>query len=238
MHTLKPLLWVTLPDGGTQKKNCWNITNNHDAKARGFWFKLLLGFLPTLERQRAWYPQVYNRPELYLCAKCKQTTETPEHMFECADRTEIEACFRDRSRSLQPRETEPIDISALRPWDLLGLLQGRVHPSWKSMIPMLQQGMHRTASTAAVIQQLLRASLETWYHAIWLPRCKRTIEQEQSQGLYQGTKIRRMRTESRSGMHATPSPTPNLPRSFPTGPERKEAYNRFISQLMGTTATH
>jgi hypothetical protein len=130
--------------------------------------------------------------------------------------------FRDRYRPLQPRETEPIDISALRPRDWLGLLQGRVHPSWKSMTPTLQQGMQRTASTTAVIQQLLRASLETWYHAIWLPRCKRIIEQEQSQELYQGTKIRRMRAESRSGMHATPSPTPNPPpRSFPTGPERK-----------------
>jgi hypothetical protein len=70
--------------------------NCHDAKVRGFVFKLLWGFTPTLERQRAWYPQVYNRPELFLCAKCKQTTETPEHMFECADRTEIETCFRDR----------------------------------------------------------------------------------------------------------------------------------------------
>jgi hypothetical protein len=164
------LLWVTLP-GGRIQKNCWNITNDHDTRLGGFWFKLILGFLPTLERQRAWYPQVYNRPELFLCAKCKQTTETPEHMFECVDRTEIEACFRDRYRSLQPRETEPIDISTLRPWDWLGLLQGRVHPSWKSMILALQQGMQRTASTAAVIQQLLRASLETWYHAIWQPRC-------------------------------------------------------------------
>jgi hypothetical protein len=76
---------------------------------------------------------VQSPPELFLCAKYKQTTETPEHIFECADRTEIEAYFRDRYRPLQPRETEPIDISALRPWDWLGLLQGRVHPSWKSM---------------------------------------------------------------------------------------------------------
>jgi hypothetical protein len=164
MHSLKPLLWVTLP-GGRIEKNCWNITNYHDTRFRGFRLKLLLGFLPTLERQQAWYPQVYNRPELFLCAKCKQTT-SPEHMFECADRMEREACFRDRYRPFQPRETEPIDLSALRQWDWLGLLQGRVHPSWKSMILTLQQCMQRTASTAAVIQQLLRASLETWYHTI------------------------------------------------------------------------
>jgi hypothetical protein len=55
---------------------------------------------------------------------------------------------------------EPIDIGVLRPRDWLGLLQGRVHPSWKRMIPTLQQGMQRTASTAAVLQQLLRASLD------------------------------------------------------------------------------
>jgi hypothetical protein len=159
--------------------------------------------------------------------------ETPEHMFECAYRAEIEACFRDRYRSLQPRETEPIDISALRPWDWLGLLQGRVHPNWKSMIPTLQQGMQRTASTAAVIQQLLRASLETWYHAIWQPRCKRAIEQEQSQGLYQGTKIRRMRAESRRGMHATPSPTPNLPQQLSDRPRTETCLQPLYISIDG-----
>jgi hypothetical protein len=31
MHTLKPLLWVTLP-GERIQKNCWNITNDHGTR--------------------------------------------------------------------------------------------------------------------------------------------------------------------------------------------------------------
>jgi hypothetical protein len=38
-----------------------------------------------LARQAAWYPEVYDRPELYLCAKCHQPDETQEHIYECTD---------------------------------------------------------------------------------------------------------------------------------------------------------
>jgi len=126
-------------------------------------------------------------------------------------------------------------METLWPWGSLGLLQGRVHPHWKSVIQMLQHGQQNLTTTKAVIRQLLRASLETWYHAIWLPRCQRTIEQEQSQGLYQGAKLRRMRAANSRGTNAPPSPTPNLPRSFIFGPERKAAYGRFLLQLMRGT---
>src|SRR5262245_28578387 len=81
--------------------------------------------------------------------------------------------------------------------------QGRVHPSWERMIPTLQQGRRNTISTAAVIKQILYASIETWYHAIWLPRCKLTIEQERSQGLYQSAKLRRMQRRPPEGQRDT-----------------------------------
>ena len=51
---------------------------------------------------------------------------------------------------------------------VMGQLQGRVHPDWEAAIPMLptRRSTHtRTASPAATIQQLLRASLEAWYTA-------------------------------------------------------------------------
>jgi RNase H len=234
-HTLHVLQWTILPDGTTQKRKCWNITNGRDANVRAFGYKQLMGFLPTLARQRAWYPQVYNRPELYRCAKCRQTDETPDHIYECADHTEVETYFRDKYRTLLSARDRPIDMETLWPWGSLGLLQGRVHPHWKSVIQTLQHGQQNLTTTKAVIRQLLRASLETWYHAIWLPRCQRTIEQEQSQGLYQGAKLRRMRAANSRGTNAPPSPTPNLPRSFIFGPERKAAYGRFLLQLMRGT---
>ena len=51
----------------------------------------------------------------------------------------------------------------------MGWLQGRVHPQWEQTILMLQHDRPRTVKASIVIQRLLCASLETWYHAIWLP---------------------------------------------------------------------
>ena len=86
---LKTLQWTIHPDGKTQKRKRWNITNSRDAHVRAFAFKLLMGFLATLARQAAWYPEVYDRPELYSCAKCHQPDETQDHIYECADHSEV-----------------------------------------------------------------------------------------------------------------------------------------------------
>ena len=128
----------------------------------------------------------------------------------------------------------PINIDSLRPWMSLGLLQGRVHPQWEIIIPTLQQEQG-TTPTAATIILLLHTSLETWYEAVWLPRCQRTIDQERRLGLHQSTKLRRMREENRSRMNAHPSPTPNLPHSQLSGQERGTAYDQFNSELMNGT---
>ena len=235
-HILNALQWTTLRGGGTQRRKCWNITNHRDANIRVFGYKLLFGFLPTLLRQLAWYSSVYSCPELYQCAKCGQMEETQEHIYECADHSAVEECFRNKYEALRKDDTA-INIDSLRPWMSLGLLQGRVHTQWETNIPMLQQGQG-TTSTAATITLLLRTALETWYEAMWLPRCQRTIDQERRLGLYQGTKIRRMREENRSRMNAQPSPTPNLPRSQLSGQERRTTYDQFNSELMNGTDRH
>ena len=58
-------------------------------------YKLLVNYLPTLARQHAWYPHVYNRPELIQCAKCGHTPETQDARLPCADHAEAERHFRD-----------------------------------------------------------------------------------------------------------------------------------------------
>jgi hypothetical protein len=198
-----------------------------------------MGFLPTLARQHAWYPEVYDRPELSSCAKCNQTDETQEHIYECADHEEVEECFGAKFQALQSRGTSLMDTRTLRPWISMGHLQGRIDPRWKIEIPLIQFGETRAASTTTVILQLLRASLETWYHAIWLPRCQRTIEQERRHGLHQGAKLRRMRAPTHNRTNAPSSPTPDLPRSFiDSMVDRRKAYHRSLSQLMHGTGEH
>ncbi len=235
-HILHALRWTTPLSGETKKQKCWNITNSRDANIRAFGYKLLFGFLPTLARERAWYPDVYDRPELYQCAKCGQTEETQDHIYECADHRAVEECFRNKYEALRQRDT-PINIGTLRPWRTLGMLQGRVHPWWETIIPMLQRRSRTSpiTATAATIMHLIRTSIETWYQAVWLPRCQRTIDQERRLGLHQGTKLRRMRAENRSRTHSHPSPTPNLPSSLLSGPKRRAAYDQFISELMDGT---
>jgi len=205
---LQVLRWTKTARGDTQKRKCWKITNSRDAHMRAFGYKQLMGFLATLERQRAWYPGVYDRPALFQCAKCGHSPETQEHVHECADHAAVRSQFAGSFRMLQPEETAPYNIGGLRPWATLGQLQGRIHPDWEAAIPTLPtcpSRCTRTASTAATIQQLLRASLEAWYLVIWLPRCQRTIEQEQRSGLHQGAKLRRMRAPRHSVADAPPS---------------------------------
>ena len=107
MYILRSLRGTIDLEGKTQMKKCWNISNLRDTTIRAFWYNLLMGFFPTLERQRWWYPEVDNHQELAECAKCNHPFETPEHIDECADHSQVELCFRDRPRALQPLTTHP-----------------------------------------------------------------------------------------------------------------------------------
>jgi hypothetical protein len=100
---LRTLLW-TVPAGGsgTLKTKSWRVTNMRDASIRAFGYKQLMRLLPTLQRQQAWYPQVYNSALLVQCAKCGHTPETPEHIFVCADHAEVKTHFRAAIKDLQP----------------------------------------------------------------------------------------------------------------------------------------
>ena len=71
-YILRVLRWTTLPTGETQRQKGWNIASPRDSHIRAFGYKQLMRFLPTLARQRVWYPGVSNRTELWRCAKCEQ----------------------------------------------------------------------------------------------------------------------------------------------------------------------
>jgi len=235
-HILHILRWTVLPNGQTAKKKCWNITNIRDSNIRAFGLKQLMGFLPTLARQEAWYPNVYDRPELIRCAKCSQPGETQEHLYECADHLAVKESFQARFctiESSRDKTCRQADMRMLRPWNSMGWLQGRIHPRWALMIPSLQHDRLMTVGTPTAIQRLLRSSLETWYHTIWLPRCQRTISQEKSQGLHQGAKLRRMRVTQHRRPDAPASPAPNLPLFFlESSKERMDEYHRLMLRLM------
>jgi hypothetical protein len=140
----------------------------------------------------------------------------------CRPRSNIATheCFRERHQTLQQGPDTWIDTGALRPWTSLGWLQGRVGPRWETMIARLQHGARRRASAETVMQELLCASLETWCHAIWLPRWQQTISQERDQGLHQGAKLGWMRASRgrTSASPTSPSPTPASHQASSTPP--------------------
>jgi exonuclease III/ribonuclease HI len=188
---------------------------------------------------------------------CADHAEAERHF-----RDSYAALFSTVQPDKEPTPLSPQDAFQLRPWTSLGWLQGRVHPGWETDIPALLQSRDRPrnqprsrsrsrlgnwfygenggrAVTAATIKPLLRASLETGYVAVWLPRCQRTTERERNSGLHQGTKIKRMRAGRGRVAPTQPSPTPNLPRSFiHSASDRSTAHSRFLFRLMHGTDGH
>jgi hypothetical protein len=155
MHTPKPLLWVTLPGGGYRRRTAGTslttMTPGFEDSGSSYswdscqhWSNNERGTLRCIIAQS------------YSCAPSASRPRKPQSICSSAQTTR-------KWRHASETDTDLFSQRRLRLWDWLELLQGRVHPSWKSMIPTPQQDMQRTASTATVIQQLLRASLETWY---------------------------------------------------------------------------
>ncbi|KAJ1674948.1 hypothetical protein EV182_002238, partial [Spiromyces aspiralis] len=51
-------------EGRVIYKNSWRVTSEHDTRVRSFTIKTLLGYLPVMKHEVAWYPLVYPEPEL------------------------------------------------------------------------------------------------------------------------------------------------------------------------------
>ena len=236
---LKTLQWTIHPDGVTQKRKRWNITNSRDAHVRAFAFKLLMGFLATLARQAAWYPEVDSRPELYSCANCHQPDETQEHIYECADHSEVEECFGAKFRSLQPAETSPLDTRPLRPWNSLVVPAARTRPSTlgdhdlcdASWLAKRGQQQRRPPSSSSSGPRSRRGTTPSGCHSASGPLnrngAKGYTKVQSSAACEPQDTIARM-------PHNLPPPT--YPPSFiELETDRREAYHRLIFQLMRGT---
>ncbi|KAJ1678997.1 hypothetical protein EV182_002937, partial [Spiromyces aspiralis] len=50
---------------------------------RSFTIKALLGYLPVMKHEVAWYLLAYPEPEMAKCLCCECEEETQEHFFKC-----------------------------------------------------------------------------------------------------------------------------------------------------------
>jgi ribonuclease HI len=76
MLIIQTLRRMVFPDGEIRKEKCWKIINSRDAHVRAFGYKQLMGFLLTLVRQPAWYPELYLRTNRYTHSSWE--TKVPE----------------------------------------------------------------------------------------------------------------------------------------------------------------
>ncbi|KAJ2714676.1 hypothetical protein H4R19_001605 [Coemansia spiralis] len=84
---MRALSWYHGGDGRYAPKRSFGRTSDHDCTERSLGLKLLLGTLPVMQRQTAWYPEAYPEPEMRTCPKGHvrdALVETREHFLECS----------------------------------------------------------------------------------------------------------------------------------------------------------
>jgi hypothetical protein len=90
---VEALFWGMDREGTFVKKNARRQTNRRDQGVCGLGLELLLGCPPTMDRQTAWYPDVYKPASAWTCPMCSPEEEEEEetvaegetvvHLIEC-----------------------------------------------------------------------------------------------------------------------------------------------------------
>jgi hypothetical protein len=161
------------------------LTTYAQSTSRAFRYKLLSGLLPTMSRNKAYRPDLYNDN---LCALCRAEPETADHLTRCAaaqNRIEdFNHKLRDAIEEKLPRSAKPnsdmiADIVLLSGFSLRGFNGTLQRGIWDTLQEMPLIGCTPTAAATA----LLRACWDHMYEEIWKPRCDATITYELSVGI-------------------------------------------------------
>ncbi|KAJ2654299.1 hypothetical protein IW148_006399, partial [Coemansia sp. RSA 1199] len=89
--TLEAINWFDDGKGHYQRKNTHITTTSYDSNVRSMTLGILLKLLPTVARNRAWWPLAYPEPDMDLCAAClrngSRAVEHQSHFMECPSLT-------------------------------------------------------------------------------------------------------------------------------------------------------
>ncbi|KAJ2782981.1 hypothetical protein H4R18_001944 [Coemansia javaensis] len=80
------LNWFHSGDGCYVEKKCHQWMSDYGSTERSLGPRSLLGTLPVVQRQTAWHPNAYSKPEMRGCPKGHPETvpvETMVHFLEC-----------------------------------------------------------------------------------------------------------------------------------------------------------
>ncbi|KAJ1674165.1 hypothetical protein EV182_003829, partial [Spiromyces aspiralis] len=195
-------------EGRVIYKNSWRVTSEHDTRVRSFTIKTLLGYLPVMKREVAWYPLAYPEPEMAKCPRCEREEETQAHFFKCKQgdpergekdwggretKTVAEKYLDSRNAFIGPTEV------VHRALQLAAFLDQRKKEKEKSNVAAaaLSPAARKKQTSecrAEMIKRVCRAKIE-WEYQRWKARCEAQIDREEGSRISPETRRRRMRME-------------------------------------------
>ncbi|KAJ2861608.1 hypothetical protein GGI22_002417 [Coemansia erecta] len=195
--TLAANAWFAAGNGKYESKNSFKKTTERDSTERSLGFKLLLGNVPVMKRQVAWYPLAYPEPEMLRCPRDhpeEAPEETREHFLECTwEGPELPppqpgsavAAWMD----MYIRQTIPmVGISQRDRRNALDALRQDIHPHQRTV----------REPTATMVRTVLQGAYRkrlAYVRDRWIARNERQIEREEMSGIRPGRRRQLMKKE-------------------------------------------
>ncbi|KAJ1767370.1 hypothetical protein LPJ74_005402 [Coemansia sp. RSA 1843] len=84
--TMAASIWFSVSNGKFHAMNSFRKPTERDTSERSLGYKLLLGNIPVMKPEAAWYLQAYPKPEMQHCSRDhtdEASEKTREHFLEC-----------------------------------------------------------------------------------------------------------------------------------------------------------
>ncbi|KAJ2092254.1 hypothetical protein IW138_001325 [Coemansia sp. RSA 986] len=129
--------WFSVGKGKFHAKNSFRKTTERDSSERSLGYKLLLGNIPVMKREAAWYSQAYPEPEMRQCPRGhtdEAPGETREHFLECTigdpelPASQIESAIAAWTDEYARKRTPMVGITQTDRRNALEALQQDMHP--------------------------------------------------------------------------------------------------------------
>lgn len=158
------------------------FTSQSNSTQRSFRWKFISGYLPTMERQSKWKPDLYQES---TCLRCHSAVETTDHVLSCPEAEEDRLAFPENFLSAL-RESMPGSAAEVRAVGDYALSLGLDIESFRGVLPepVLESLMSAPlpvpprAAATGVLKALYRVSFD-----IWKKRCDVVQSAERELGI-------------------------------------------------------
>ena len=158
------------------------FTSKSNSTQRSFRWKLVTGYLPTMERQAQWKPDLYRES---TCLRCLSEVEDTAHIFNCPEAEEDRLAFPETFMTAL-RESMAGSAEEVRAVGAYALNQGLDIESFRGVLsePLLESlltaplPVSPRSAAVGVLRALYRVAFD-----IWKKRCTDVQSAEREQGI-------------------------------------------------------